>query len=231
MIPIGVTKEKVTGLLSYVVERSKIEGIVALTLPGFEEVKRDILSTLRGSADLLRARFEEVSIGLGDAEASAKIYRALKKIGSKEVYVSLITGSRYFIPIIMQALLRYSRDEGAMVYAIYGLEGVPPEVLEKRGLQGAAGAGGEYEVVPLLGFLVDGLVREQKKIFRLIYEQDKDELRTKEDLIEKYGFSRSVYKALDGLEKKGLIEHRRDRIIKTFPGKLLYNLLREAGEI
>ncbi len=213
VIPVGVTKETVSGLLSHVAERGRVEGLVAVTTPGFEDVKREIIEALRTSAELLNARFESIIVEFDDEEATAKVYRALKSVGSREVYVSLITGSRYLIPILVQALLRYAYDTGAKVYAVHGIEG-----------EG-------YRVEPLKGFLVYKLTREQKRLFKIIYGYQSEELRSKEDLINKYGFSRSVYKALRGLEEKGLITRRRNRILKTFPGKLLYNLLREVGEV
>ena len=213
IMPVGVTKETVSGLFSRIAERSRIEYVLVITTPGYENVKRDIIEALRKSAELLDAGFEVITIGFGDVEASARIYRVLRSIGLREVYVSLVTGSRYLIPIMLQALLRYAHDTGAMVYAIHGIEGE------------------SYSIEPLTGFATYTLVREQRKLFKLIYEHPGEELRTKEDLVERYGFGRSVYKALRGLKEKGLIIHRRNRISKTFPGKLLYNLLVEAGEI
>ena len=49
-------------------------------------------------------------------------------------------------------------------------------------------------------------------------------------LLEGLGLSRSVYKALKGLEEKGLIIHRRNKVIKTFPGKILYGIMVENLE-
>ncbi len=213
VIPVGVTKETVSGLLSRIVEKSRVEVIVVVSTPGYESVKKDIIETLKKSAELLGAGFEAITIGFADVEASTKIYRVLRKIGLREVYVSLITGSRYLIPIMLQALLKYAHSAGARVYAIHGIEGE------------------SYSIEPLIGFTAYTLIREQRRLFKLIYMYPEEGLRTKEDLIEKYGFSRSVYKVLRELEEKGLIIRRRNKILKTFPGKLLYNLLREVGEI
>ena len=53
-------------------------------------------------------------------------------------------------------------------------------------------------------------------------------------LLEGLGLGRSVCKALKELKLKGLIVHRRNKVIKTFPGKILYGMMVEkigsAGE-
>jgi len=213
ILSIGVTRETVVGLLKHIANGGSVEGIVAETTPGYEDAKKPIVEGIRTTAELLDARFCYIIVGFGDEHASSRIYRVLREIGSRQVYASFITGSRYLIPILMQALLRYSHDTGAEVYAVHGIEG------EK------------YFITPLTGYTVYKLDRTQKRIFKLIYMYPGDELRTVEDLIEKYSLGKSVYKVLRGLERKGLIIHRRNRVVKTFPGKLLYNLLREAGEL
>ena len=62
----------------------------------------------------------------------------------------------------------------------------------------------------------------------------KEEIKTKEDLMLQYNLGRSIYKALRALKEKGLIEWKRNRIRKTFPGKLLFNILislEEGGDV
>lgn len=47
--------------------------------------------------------------------------------------------------------------------------------------------------------------------------------------MERHGFTRSVYYVLADLERKGLLRVRRGRIEKTFPGKLVFSLLKASG--
>jgi len=212
ILPLGITKEYVTGILRQN-NLGRIEAIVSVTTPGFEETKSDIINALKTTSELLGARYQHIVIGLGDAGASAKIYRIIKNIKPSRIVVSLITGSRYLIPILAQAILRYWKETGVETYMIHGIEG------EK------------WELQPFIGFFTFHLTREQLRLFKIIYEHPNDYMRTKEDLIEKYRYTKTVYKVLDRLDKKGLIRHKRNRIEKTFPGRLLYNLLREAGVI
>jgi hypothetical protein len=213
VLPLGVTGETVRGILENIAGKERIESIIIVTTPGYEDVKKSIIEGVKTMSILLGARFNLLVIGFGDEHASEKIYRAMREAGSGKVYVSFVTGSRYLIPILMQAILRYAHDTGAEVYAIHGIEG------------------GEYRIEPLAGYIIYKLNRTQREVFKLIYEHPGEEVRVKEDLIERYGFGRSIYKVLKGLEEKGLVIHRRNKVLKTYPGKLLYNLLREVGEV
>jgi len=210
IIPVGITKETVEGVLKIIQD---VKAIITITTEGFEERKRDILIGVSEAAKLIGAVHEHIIVKNNDRLASARIYGTVMKYKPSRIIVSGLTGSRYLYPIITQAVLRLWHDTKAEIFLIHGVEG------------------GKWEIVPLLGFYIYNLKREQKRLFKLIYEHPSDILRTKEDLFEKYRLTKSSYEALKELESKGLIKRRRNRIEKTFPGHLLYNLLKEAGEL
>lgn len=125
--------------------------------------------------------------------------------------MSLLSGSRFLYPILTQVLLYYWRLTGASVYILQGIEGGP------------------WRAEPLPGYATVELPQGQRRVFIQIYEHPGEELRTMEDLIEKYGYGRSIYKILRELEVKGLIVWRRNRIRKTLPGKILYRMMEVSG--
>lgn len=209
ILPIGITKDIVHGILNDI--KDSLIGIITVTTKGFEEAKHDIIQGVRAASELIGAKHYHLEVEFGDREASAKLYNLLKELGTERIVISGITGSRYLYPIIMQATLRYWYDTGAEAALIHGIEG------EK------------WELVPLTGFLTYDLKREQRNLFMLIYSIPKEVLKTKEDLIDKHGFTRTVYKVLAKLEERGLIKHSRNKIEKTLPGYLLFNILKVAG--
>jgi len=64
----------------------------------------------------------------------------------------------------------------------------------------------------------------QRKILDIIYSSQKPI--SGKDLIEKHGFTKSVYYVLADLERKGLLSVRRGAIERTFPGEIFYLMLR-----
>ena len=210
-MPVGITKETVEGLL-----KSRVVGdvsciITILIEDSSEEMmrrKREITGTVEAIAKFLGAEYREFWTTLEDGNLSAKIYEALLHFRPAQVILSSVTGSRYVLLPLLQALRWYGKRQGVRIYVVHGIEG------------------DGWLLEPLAGYLVDKLTPTQKKIFMLIYSHPGEELRTKEDFIEKYGFGRSLYKTLNQLRSMGLIEWRRNKIRKTYPGLLLYNLLK-----
>ncbi len=211
ILPVGVTKGTVEGVLRAVEDR--LTCVITVSTPGFEDVKEEIILGVGKACELMGVPHYHLVIGMGDLDASARLYSLLKKSGAGTVIVSGVTGSRFLLPIIMQSVLRYWYDTRSEILLVHGIEG-----------EG-------WSIQPLVGFLTFRLKRVQKELFKIIYEHPGDRLRTREDLIVKHGLSRTAYKVLKELESKGLIRTGRNRIEKTLPGYLLFNLLKEAGDI
>jgi predicted transcriptional regulator len=211
LLPIGIAKETVYGVMRY--PEIKPDVIITITVRGLEEVKSEILSGVTSLAELMGIPHYHVSISYGDTEAGAKIYNLLKTHKPQTIVVSGVTGSRYLFPIVAQVLLLYWHEYKARILLIHGIEGE------------------SWELAPFIGFFTYNLKRRQKEIFELIYQVPKDIIKTKEELIEKYRLGRHVYTILKELEMRGLIARRRNKIIKTMPGYLLYNLLKSLGEV
>lgn len=91
--------------------------------------------------------------------------------------------------------------------------------------------GERYSIAPLPGFFATAMriSSVQKRLLALIYGSEK-RISGKE-LIKEYGFTRSVYYVLADLERKGLVRVRRNRVERTFPGELVYGLLKASGEV
>lgn len=214
VIPVGVTKETVENILGGARGMAlEIKCVIAVTVPGFEEVKEPIVKSLRLLADLLGASFSKLVIKPGDPYAARSLY---KLIAEKEPSIVLfvgVTGSRYLYPVITMALLHYWREHRAEILLLHGVEGEEPVV------------------VPLLGFFAPALriSSVQRRVLGIIYGNR--EPVSGKDLITRYGFTKSVYSVLEDLERKGLVRVRRGRIERTFPGELFYHLaLTGSGE-
>mgnify|MGYP001772692770 CR=1 FL=1 len=207
ILPLGVTGETVQGVLN--ATREPLVGVITVTTAGFDETKKEIIRAVKQACELIGAKHYHIVVNPDNAEPIAELYRLLRKLTATRVLVSGVTGSRYLLPLITQAVLRYWHETKAEVFLIHGVEG------EK------------WSLVPFTGFFVYDLKREQKEVFMRIYSDPRNILGTKE-LIEKYGYGRSIYKVLGKLEEKGLIKHNRNKIEKTLPGRLLYFLLKEG---
>lgn len=211
ILPVGVTRETVEGLLKSPVVSDVSCIITVLIEDSSEEMmkkKREIIGTVEVIAKFLGAEYREFWTTLKDGGLSARIYEALLHFRPSRIILSGVTGSRYVLLPLLLALRWYGRREDVRIYVVHGIEG------------------DGWLMEPLAGYLVDDLTPAQKRVFTLIYSHPGEEIRTKEDLIEKHGFGRSLYKILNQLRCMGLIEWGRNRIRKTYPGTLLYNLLR-----
>ena len=212
LVPVGVTRETVTGILKGE-DAAGVECILAVTVPGIEEEKQAIMEGLRVIADMLGARFHSHTVTPGDARSVARVYEVLTEEDYDRLIIVGVTGSRYLIPVLFMIALRIWRDKGdkVEVLLLYGVEG------------------DEYELVPLAGFAAPAfrISSIQYRILDIVYGSGR-ELSGK-DLIEEYGFTRSVYYVLADLERKGLLKVRRGRIMRTFPGEVFYHMYRNRG--
>jgi len=208
VVPVGVTGETIEGLLKSV---PRPDLIITVSVPGYEEVKGPIIEGLKAAASAMGARFRSFTVKKGDVEVLVDVYKLLLEERPNEVYLIGVTGSRYLLPLLVMVLLKYWRDAKAVVYLLHGVEGE------------------ECEAVPLPGFFAPSmrLSNTQIKLLKIIYSLE-GPISGKE-LIQKYGFTRSVYYVLADMERKGLLFVRRNKIEKTLPGRLMYELLR-AGE-
>ena len=212
IVPVGVTRETVTGILKGE-DTAGVECILAVTVPGIEEEKQAIMEGLRVIADMLGARFHSHTITPGDARSATRVYEVLAEENYDRLIIVGVTGSRYLFPLLFMAALRVWRDKGDRV-----------EVLLLHGVEGEG-----YELAPLAGFAAPAfrISSIQYRILDIVYGSGR-ELSGK-DLIEEYGFTRSVYYVLADLERKGLLKVRRGRIIRTFPGEVFYHMYRSRG--
>ncbi len=209
VVPVGVTRETVEGALRSI---GVVDVVYAVTVPGYEDVKRPILDSLKGLAVLVGARYYEVVVVPGDVSGFVELYELLVGEAPDPVYLVGVTGSRYLLPPLFMVLLWYWRTTGARVLLLHGIEGEAPSP------------------VPLAGFFapVMRLSRVQGRILELVYGGE--EVVSGKDLKEKYGFSHSVYAVLRDLERKGLLVVRRGRIERTLPGELMYRLYVRGGD-
>ena len=184
-----------------------------VTVPGYEEAKKPIIEALRGAASALGASFYLFIVKPGEVTELVRIYEVLVRVRPSEVYLVGVTGTRYLLPPLATVLLKYWRDTRAEVYLVHGVEG-----------EG-------YSIEPLPGFFATAmrLSSVQKRLLSIIYGSEG--MVSGKELMERYGFTRSVYYVLADLERKGLLVVRRNRIEKTFPGKLVYKLLEVSGEV
>ena len=210
IVPVGVTRETVEGVLR---ELPKPDIIIAATVPGYEKAKKPIIETLRGTATALGAKFYLFTARPGEVEDLVSIYKVLMDVRPQKVFLVGVTGTRYLLPVLVTVLLKFWRDARAEVYLVHGVEGE------------------RYSIEPLPGFFATAmrLSNVQKRLLSIIYESEK--LVSGKELMEGYGFTRSVYYVLADLERKGLLRVRRGRIEKTFPGKLVFSLLKASGGV
>ena len=212
VMPVGVTGETVTGILKRE-DAARVECILAVTVPGIEEEKQAIMESLRVIADMLGARFHSHTVTPGDARSAARVYEILAREDYDRLIIVGVTGSRYLLPVLFMIGLKIWRDKGGKV-----------EVLLLHGIEGEG-----YDLAPLAGFAAPAfrISSIQYRILDIVYGSGR-ELSGK-NLIEEYGFTRSVYYVLADLERKGLLKVRRGRIIRTFPGEVFYNMYRSWG--
>ena len=211
VMPVGVTWETVEGLLRLDVA-GRIKCVLALLISkGYEDKKKEIIGRLGELSGMLGATLYLVEVSMDDLSVPSKIYRVLAKERPARIIVSGLTGSRYLLPIVMQALLFYGLKHGVVPLLVHGVEG------------------NGWRLVPMPGYTYVDLKRSQRKMFQLIYSSEEEEFRTNM-FMKQHHLGRSAYKVLRKLREKGLIETRRNRIRKTIPGKMLYLLLKEAGE-
>ncbi len=211
VVPIGVTLQTV---MEFVEDPriGEVSCVIGVTVKGFLDVKQKIFKQLEELVEELGARLYKIVLKPLIPGDVARIMEVLLEESPRIVVVSLLSGSRYLYPVVVQVVLYYVMNYDARAYMLVGVEG------------------GESELVPLAGFFVYRLERRQRVLFEQIYGMEGDIIRVKEDLIMRYGYGRSIYKVIRELERKGLILHGRNIIVKTFPGKVLYRLMRlEAG--
>ena len=203
LLPVGVTLSTVEGILR---ATDSVDVVVTVTVEGLAEEKKEILEAVSLLAKMMGADYSHVTVQFRNESSVAELYTLLMRYKPVEVVVSFLTGSRYLIPIMLQVLLRIWNELGTKIMVIHGVEG------------------DGWFVTPLPGFVTYELNRKQKEIFMTIYAEEGDEVDTKA-FMKKHGLSRTAYKTLKLLEHRGLIERRRGKILKTFPGKSLYKLL------
>lgn len=212
VVPVGVTLQTV---MEFVEDPriGEVSCVIGVTVEGFLDVKEKIFNQLEELTEELGARLYRVVLKPLSSGDVSRLMELLLRESPRVVVVSLLSGSRYLYPVVVQVVLYYAMNYDARAYMLVGVEG------------------GESELVPLTGFFVYRLERRQRVLFEQIYGMEGDIIRVKEDLIMRYGYGRSIYKVIRELERKGLILHGRNIIVKTFPGKVLYRLMRlEAGE-
>jgi len=221
ILPVGITRETVEGLLKRE-ELRNVSCIITVLIEDREneelmKVKKEILNVLRMLAGFMGAKFYTIWTSFGDEKLSKEIFDVLLIHKPRLIILGAFTGSRYvLLPSILSILWYQKIYGGCDVKIIHGVEG------------------NGWSIEPLRGYFTTDLTKAQLRIFKLIYSMKKEEIRTKEDLMSQYNLGRSVYKILRALKEKGLIEWRRNRIRKTFPGKLLFNILislEEEGDI
>jgi len=207
VIPVGVTKETVENISGIA---GDVACIVAVTVPGLEEEKKPILAGLEALARMLGAEFYSIVVAPGSVESVVELYRVLKRVKAGEIVVAGTTGSRYLLPVLMMVLLKLWRErKGIRILLLHGVEG------------------GGASLVPLAGFVSPALkvTRVQRRVLDIVYSSNKPV--SGRELIEKHGFTRSVYYVLADLERKGLLSVKRGRIERTFTGEVFYRLLEE----
>ncbi len=208
LVPIGVTKETVERILAKS-DIDMVKCIIAVTVPGFEKIKEPIIRAIGYLADMLGARLHRILIEPEDPKGARLVLDLLLSERPSTVVFVGITGSRYLYPIITMSLLQYWRLTNAKILLQHGIEGEEPKL------------------IPFPGFFAPAMRISgvQKKVLNIVYSINNT--LSGKDLMEKYGFTKSVYAVLEDLERKGLLIVRRGRIERTFPGELLYNIIKE----
>ena len=209
IIPVGITRETISSTLSLSTVGDRISCLVAVTVRGLEDVKREILDGLKEASRA--AGFDYFEFWVDESrtdEFAGELLQVLVQYRPSRVVLSMVSGSRFLVPLLYHVLLYYWRLSGVVPHILHGVEG------------------GAWRLEPLPGFVTISLPRSQRRVFMQIYSHPEDELRTVEDLIERYGYGRSIYKVLNELERKGLISWRKNRILKTTPGRILFKLMK-----
>ena len=206
ILPIGVKREKVERILA-ASEVQRVQCIITVTIPGYLEEKKPLIEAAKYLAEMIGASYHEVVFEPRSPEGPLKLYKTLLDEKPSKVILAGVTGSRYLYPLLFQVLLMYWRVSGAEILLQHGVEG------------------GDYSLEPLQGFASPAmrLSRVQQEILRLVYSST--EKLSGKTLIEKYGYTKSVYAVLADMERKGLLRVRRESIERTLPGMVLYMML------
>lgn len=213
ILPVGVSNYDINPILDGS-EGFNIKCIITVTVPGLENEKSRILEGIRTLSMALGINVEHVIIKPWNVDSVKALYNSIMKYNPGKIIVSLATGSRYLYPVLTFVLLKVWRESKRRV-----------EILAVHGIEGES-----YRIVEYQGYVspVFRISSVQRKILKIIYES-KEPLSGK-DLIEKYGFTRTVYYVLADLERKGLLRVKRGIIEKTWPGYLYYELsIKEVG--
>lgn len=207
VIPVGVTRSTVEGVLKGD-SRLSVSCVVGVSVSGFESEKEVIFNGIEFLAGMIGARFYRATLEPGDPGGVVRLYDIIRGESFERLVVVGVTGSRYLQPLLYMIALQVWRDRGRRVSVclLLGVEG------------------GEARLVPLAGFFapVMKITRVQLRVLDIIYGSGKPV--SGKDLIERYGFTRSVYYVLADLERKGLVSVKRGVIERTFPGELFYQL-------
>lgn len=211
IIPIGVTRETVERITS-IRGLSNPDVILGVSVKGFEDLKKPIVEGLRIYSRLVGAVFEYLVLEPWSPDNARLVYEFLVRHRPDKIILVGVTGSRHILFLMFPALLRYWKKTSAELLVLHGVEGE------------------ETRLEPLIGYLSLGIriTRAQERLLKIIYESE--ETLSGKTLIEKYGYGRSVYKVLASLEKLGLVKIKRNRIEKTFPGRLVYEIMKVGGD-
>ena len=203
ILPVGVTGETVSELLK---RTGSPSCIVSVTIPGYEEEKEKIRQAIELAAEMLGAKHYWVVVEPWNPRSIASVKKAIDSARPSRLLVVTLTGSRYLYLVLIYLALYYWR-RGVWIDVVHGVEG------------------GDYRVEPLAGYIAPALrmTPEQKKLLKLIYSTKETLSGVK--LMREYGYTKVVYKLLSELEEKGLVRVKRNKIEKTFPGYLLYELM------
>lgn len=213
LLPVGVTESTVEYVLSDRLNLA-VSCVVAVTVPGMEEEKERIMRGIELLANIINARLHRITVAPWNPESGRELYSIVRKESFERLVIVGTTGTRYLQPILLMVALQVWRERKGKC-----------EVLLLQGVEGE-----EARLVPLLGFLAPAMriSKVQRRLLNIIYSSDRP-LSGKE-LIEKHGFTRSVYYVLADLERKGLVIIRRGAIEKTWPGELFYRLIKEEEQ-
>jgi len=186
---------------------------VAVTVPGFEEEKKQVIAALELLSKLAGAQLHIATVRPGSAEDVAELYRTLKNLEYDRVVLVGTTGSRYLFPVLFMVLLQVWKEERVEVYLLHGVEG---EGLSLENLAGFAAP-----ALKVSSF--------QRTLLRAIYSSPAPELEV-QDLMRELRLGRSTYYALQDLNRKGLVRYRWGRVGRTFAGEIFYRVVVCGGE-
>jgi len=207
VVPVGIVREAVESAAGREVVKD-ISSIVAVTVPGFEEEKKQVIAALELLSKLAGAQLHIATIRPGSAEDVAELYRTLRGLECDRVVLVGTTGSRYLFPVLFMVLLQVWKEKRAEVYILHGVEG------EELSLENLAGFAAPALKVSSL----------QRILLRAIYSSPAAELSI-QDLMRELRLGRSAYYALQDLNRKGLVEYRWGKIRRTFAGEVFYRVV------